>query len=91
MCKSFFSYFPHAATTKKYQIYLHQTSDKRLQLFKTCTFRCPMKITSQGGAIVVPIAVPINCLRKRQVMFKDAFFLNTHSAKSFRQSVDILL
>ena len=91
MCKSFFSYFPYATTTKKDQIYLHQTIDKRLQSFKTCSFRCPVKITSQGGAIIVPIAVPVNCLRKRQVMSNDAFFLNTHSAKSFRQSVDILL
>ena len=43
-----------------------------------------------GGVILVPVAVPLSCLKKDKLCSKILFF-NTHSAKSIRESVDTVL
>ena len=43
-----------------------------------------------GGAHLVPMAVLLSCLKKDKLCSKILFF-NTHSAKSIRESVDIVL
>ena len=40
------------------------------------------------GAIVVPMAVPLSCLKK---LCSKILFLHAHSAKSIKESVDIVL
>ena len=42
-----------------------------------------------GGAILVPMAVPLCCLKKDKLSSKLLFF-NTHTAKSIWKSVDIV-
>ena len=71
-------------------MYLHHTNGLKLQFCKIRSSRSPMKIMAYGGAILVPMAVPLSCLKKDKLCSKILFF-NTHSAKSIRKSVDILL
>ena len=71
-------------------MYLHHTNGLKLQFCKIRSSRSPMKIMAYGGAILVPMAVPLSCLKKRQVMFKN-IVLYTHSAKSIREFLDIVL
>ena len=40
------------------------------------------------GAIVVPMAVPLSCLKK---LCSKILFFHAHSAKSIKESVDIVL
>ena len=71
-------------------MYLHQTNGLKLQFCKVRSSRSPMKIMAYGGAILVPMAVPLSCLKKDKLCSKILFF-NTQSAKSIRESVDIVL
>ena len=71
-------------------MYLHHTNGLKLQFCKIRSSRSPMKIMAYGGAILVPMAVPLSCLKKDKLCSKILFF-NTHSAKSIRESVDIVL
>ena len=49
-----------------------------------------MKIMAYGGAILVPMAVPLSCLKKDKLCSK-ILFCNTYSAKSISESVDTVL
>ena len=71
-------------------MYLHHTNRFKLQFCKTRPSRSPIKIMAHGGAILVPMAVPLSCLEKDKICSKILFF-NTHSAKSIRESIDIVL
>ena len=71
-------------------MYLHQTSGLKLQSFKIRSSRSPIKIIAYGGAILVPMAIPLSCLKKDKLCSKILLF-NMHSAKSIRESVDIIL
>ena len=51
-------------------MYLHQTSSLKLQSCKIRSSRSPVKMMAYGGAILVPIIVHLNCLKK-QVMLKN--------------------
>ena len=71
-------------------MYLHHTSGLKLQSCKIRSSRSPIKEIAYGGAILVPTDVPLSCLKKDTLCSKILFF-NTHSAKSIRDSVDIVL
>ena len=69
-------------------MYLHQTSDLKLQSYKIHSSRLPMKIIAYVVAILVPIADPLSCLKKDKLCLKILFF-NTHSANPL-ESLQIL-
>ena len=71
-------------------MYLHHANRFKLQFCKIRPSRSPIKIMAYGGAILVPMAVPLSCLEKDKLCSKILFF-NTHSAKSIRESQDIVL
>ena len=71
-------------------MYFHQTNGLKLNSCKILFSRPPIKIIAYCRTILVPMAVPLSHLKKRQVMHKKLFF-NTHLAKSIREPVDIVL
>ena len=71
-------------------MYLHHTNGLKLQFCKIRSSRSPIKIMAYGGAILVPMAVPLSCLKNDKLCSKILFF-NMHSDKSIRESVDIVL
>ena len=71
-------------------MYLHHTIGLKLQSCKIRFSRSPIKIIAYVGAILVPIAAPLSCLKKDKLCSKILFF-NTNSAKSIMESVSIVL
>ena len=71
-------------------MHLHHTHDLKLQFCKIRSSRSPTKIMAYSGAILGPMVVPFICLKKDKLCSKILFF-NTHSLKSIRESVDIVL
>ena len=45
-------------------MYLHHTNGLKLQFCKIRSSRSPVKIMAYGGAILVPMAVPLSFLKK---------------------------
>ena len=89
--KNSFSFSSSCCHNKKISsMYLHHTNGLKLQFCKIRSSRSPIKIMAYGGAILVPMAVPLSCLKKDKLCSKILFF-NTHSAKSIRESLDIFL
>ena len=71
-------------------MYLHHTNNLKLQFCVIRSSRSPIKIMAYGGAILVPMAVSLSSLKKDKLCSKIWFF-STHSAKSIRESLDIVL
>ena len=55
-------------------MYLHQTSGLKLHSSKIRSSRSPIKIIVFGEAILVPIAVPLSCLKKDKFCSNILFF-----------------
>ena len=71
-------------------MYLHHTNNLKLQFCEIRSSTSPIKIMAYGGAILVPMAVPLSCLKKGKLRSK-IFLFNKHSAKSIKESVNIVL
>ena len=71
-------------------MYFHHTSDLKLHSWKIHSSRSRIKIIAYGDAILVSTVAPLSCLKKHKLCSKILFF-NTHSAKSIRESIDIVL
>ena len=62
---------------------------RNVAITKKSFFKITQDMIAYGGAIFVPIAVPLSYLQNERLCFKILFF-KTHSADSIRDSVEIL-
>ena len=71
-------------------MYRHHVRGFLSQSLKIFSSKSLIYIIAYDGAILVPVAVPLNCLWK-EVLCSNILFFKMHSANSIRESVETVL